>query len=123
MIQTRTMLKVADNTGAKKIQCIKIFGGYKKRYGRIGDIITAVVKLAEPHMLVHKSDIVHAVIVRVSKETKRPDGSYIRFDDNAAVIIDKTSKEPKGSMIFGPVGRELRNRGFLKIISLADEVI
>jgi len=123
MVQLRTMLKVADNTGAKKIQCIRVHGGYQKRYGRIGDIITAVVKVAEPHMLVHKSDVVHAVIIRARKETKRADGTYIRFDDNAAVIIDKTSKEPKGSMIFGPAGRELRARGFSKIISLAEEVL
>jgi large subunit ribosomal protein L14 len=117
------MLTVADNTGAKKLQCIKVLGGYKKHYGRIGDIITCVVKKAIPHSMVKKSDIVHAVIIRTRKETRRADGSYIRFDDNAAVIIDKKSKEPKGTRIFGPVARELRNKGFIKIISLAPEVL
>ncbi len=123
MIQHRTMLKVADNTGAKKLQCIRVLGGYKKRYARIGDIITCVVKEAVPHGLVKKSDIVHAVIVRTKKETRRSDGTYVRFDDNAAVIIDKKSKEPRGTRIFGPVARELRNKGFTKIISLAPEVL
>jgi len=123
MIQHRTMLTVADNTGAKKLQCIKVLGGYKKRYARLGDIITCVVKEAVPYSMVKKSDIVHAVIVRTRKETRRPDGSYIRFDDNAAVIIDKKSKEPKGTRIFGPVARELRDKGFIKIISLAPEVL
>jgi len=117
------MLTVADNTGAKKLQCIKVLGGYKKRYARLGDIITCVVKEAVPYSMVKKSDIVHAVIVRTRKETRRPDGSYIRFDDNAAVIIDKKSKEPKGTRIFGPVARELRDKGFIKIISLAPEVL
>lgn len=123
MVQHRTMLKVADNTGAKKLQCIRVLGGYKKRYARIGDIITCVVKEAVPHGLVKKSDIVSAVIVRTKKELRRQDGTYIRFDDNAAVIIDKKSKEPKGTRIFGPVARELRNKGFIKIISLAPEVL
>ncbi len=123
MIQHRTMLKVADNTGAKKLQCIRVLGGYKKRYAKIGDIITCVVKEAVPHGLVKKSDIVSAVIIRTKKELRRPDGTYIRFDDNAAVIIDKKSKEPKGSRIFGPVARELRNKNFTKIISLAPEVL
>ncbi len=123
MVQHRTMLKVADNTGAKKLQCIRVLGGYKKRYARIGDIITCVVKEAVPHGMVKKSDIVHAVIIRTKKETRRPDGTYIRFDDNAAVIIDKKSKEPKGTRIFGPVARELRAKGFIKIISLAPEVL
>lgn len=123
MVQHRTMLKVADNTGAKKLQCIRVLGGYKKRYARIGDIITCVVKEAIPHGMVKKSDIVHAVIVRTRKEKRRPDGTYIRFDDNAAVIVDKKNKEPKGTRIFGPVARELRNKGFAKIISLAPEVL
>jgi len=123
MVQHRTMLKVADNTGAKKLQCIRVLGGYKKRYARIGDIITCVVKEAIPHGMVKKSDIVHAVIVRTRKEKRRPDGTYIRFDDNAAVIIDRKNKEPKGTRIFGPVARELRNKGFAKIISLAPEVL
>lgn len=123
MVQHRTMLKVADNTGAKKLQCIRVLGGYKKRYARIGDIITCVVKEAVPHGLVKKSDVVSAVIVRTKKELRRQDGTYLRFDDNAAVIIDKKSKEPKGTRIFGPVARELRNKGFIKIISLAPEVL
>jgi large subunit ribosomal protein L14 len=117
------MLAVADNTGAKKLQCIRVLGGYQKRYSRLGDIITCVIKEAVPHSMVKKSDVVHAVIVRQRKETRRKDGSYIRFDDNAAVIIDKKSKEPKGTRIFGPVARELRNKGFIKIISLAPEVL
>jgi len=123
MIQLRSMLKVADNTGAKKLQCIKVLQGYRRRYGYIGDIITVSVKEAIPHSLVKKGQVMHAVIVRTRKETRRKDGSYVRFDENAAVIIDKKSKEPKGTRIFGPVGRELRDRGFTKIISLAPEVL
>ncbi|MFH1766795.1 MAG: 50S ribosomal protein L14 [Patescibacteria group bacterium] len=123
MVQHRSMLKVADNTGAKKLQVIRVLGGYKKRYARLGDIVTVVVKEAVPHSNVKKSDVVHAVLVRVRKETRRADGSYIRFDENAAVIIDKSSKEPKGTRIFGPVARELRAQGFTKIISLAPEVL
>lgn len=123
MIQHRTMLKVADNTGAKKLQCIRVLGGYKKRYSYIGDIITATVKEAAPYGTVKKSEVVHAVVVRSRKETRRPDGSYIRFDDNAVVIIDKKSKEPRGTRIFGPVARELKIKGFTKIISLAPEVL
>lgn len=117
------MLQVADNTGARKLMCIRVLGGYKKRYAGIGDIITCAVKLAVPRGLVKKSDVVHAVIVRVRKETRRKDGTYIRFDENAAVIIDKKTKEPKGTRIFGPVARELRSRGYQKIISLAPEVL
>lgn len=123
MIQHRSMLTPADNTGAKKLQCIRVHGGYKKRYARIGDIITCVVKEAIPHSAVKKSDIVHAVIVRTRKETRRDDGSYIRFDDNAVVIVDNVSKEPKGTRIFGPVAREIKTRGFTKIVSLAPEVL
>ncbi len=123
MIQHRTMLIPADNSGAKKLQCIRVTGGYKKRYGRIGDIVTCVVKEAIPHATVKKSDVVHAVIVRTRKETRRDDGTYIRFDDNAAVIVDKKSKEPKGTRIFGPVARELKLKGFTKIVSLAPEVL
>ncbi|MFA5413328.1 MAG: 50S ribosomal protein L14 [Patescibacteria group bacterium] len=123
MIQHRTMLTVADNTGAKKLQCIKVLGGYKKRYARLADIITCVVKEAVPHGMVKKSDVVHAVLIRIRKETRRTDGTYVRFDDNAAVIVDKKSKEPKGTRIFGPVARELRAKGFTKIISLAPEVL
>ena len=123
MIQHRAMLAVADNTGAKKLQCIRVLDGYKKRYARLGDSITCVVKEAAPRGLVKKSDVVHAVIVRQRKETRRPDGTYIRFDENAAVIIDRASKEPKGTRIFGPIARELRVKGFQKIISLAPEVV
>jgi large subunit ribosomal protein L14 len=123
MVQHRTMLKLADNTGAKKLQVIRVLGGYKKRYARLGDIVTAAVKEAVPRGLVKKSEIVHAVLVRTAKEVKRKDGSYIRFDDNAAVIIDMKSKEPIGSRILGPVARELRANGFNKIISLAPEVL
>lgn len=123
MIQHRTMLKVADNSGAKKLQCIKVLGGYKKRYARIGDIITVSVKEAQPHSAVKKGQVLHAVVVRTRKETRRKDGSYVRFDDNAAVIVDKNNKEPKGTRIFGPIARELRAKGFNKIISLAPEVL
>lgn len=123
MIQHRTMLKPADNSGAKKLQCIRVLGGYKKRYARIGDIVTVAIKEAQSHSLVKKGEVAHAVIVRSRKEVRRADGSYIRFDDNAAVLIDKKSKEPRGSRIFGPVARELRVRGFTKIISLAPEVL
>lgn len=123
MVQHRSMLKVADNTGAKLLQCIHVQGGYKKRYGVLGDVVTCVVKEATPHGMVKKSDIVHVVLVRTHKETRRPDGTYIRFDENAGAIIDKKSKDPKGTRIFGPVARELRARGFTKIISLAPEVL
>lgn len=123
MIQHRTILKSADNTGAKRIQCIKVLGGYKKRYARIGDIITVSIKEAQPHSMVKKGEVLHAVVVRTRKETKRPSGIYVRFDDNAVVIIDKKSKEPKGTRIFGPIARELRIKGFNKIISLAPEVL
>lgn len=117
------MIKVADNTGAKLLQVIRVLQGHRQRYGELGDIVTAVVKEAEPNMAVKKSDVVHVVMVRTHKETRRPDGSYIRFDDNAGVIIDLKTKEPKGTRIFGPVPRELRDRGFTKIISLAPEVL
>ncbi|MBP9827625.1 50S ribosomal protein L14 [Patescibacteria group bacterium] len=123
MLQHRSMMSVADNSGAKKLQVIRVLGGYKKRYARIGDIVTAVVKEASPHNPVKKSDVVHAVIVRTRKETRRKDGSYIRFDENAAVIVNRETKEPKGTRIFGPVARELRTEGFMKIVSLAPEVL
>lgn len=116
-------MSVADNTGAKKLQVIRVLGGYKKRYARLGDVVTAVVKEAAPHTMVKKSDVVHAVIVRTRKEVRRVDGSYIRFDENAGVIINRTSKEPKGTRIFGPIARELRAGGFTKIVSLAPEVL
>jgi large subunit ribosomal protein L14 len=123
MVQHRAMLKVADNTGARKLQVIRVLGGYKKRYAVLGDIVTCAIKEAVPHGMVKKGDVVHAVLTRTHKETRRKDGSYIRFDDNAAVIIDKASKEPKGTRIFGPVARELRAKGFTKIVSLAPEIV
>jgi len=123
MIQHRSMLNVADNTGAQKLMCIRVHGGYRRRYARLGDIITCVIKTALPRTQVKKSDIVYAVIVRTRKETRRSDGTYIRFDDNAVVLIDRKTKEPLGTRIFGPVARELREKGFVKIISLAPEVI
>ncbi|MCB0001001.1 MAG: 50S ribosomal protein L14 [Anaerolineae bacterium] len=122
MIQRESRLKVADNTGAKVILCIQVRGGTGRRYGRVGDVIVATVKQAAPHSSVKKGDIVKAVIVRTSKEYGRPDGSHIRFDDNAAVIIDD-HKNPKGTRIFGPVARELRELGYMKIVSLAPEVL
>ncbi|NQV90667.1 50S ribosomal protein L14 [Candidatus Uhrbacteria bacterium] len=123
MVQLRSMLKIADNTGAKKLQVIRVLGGYRKRYAVIGDLVVASVKEAVPHGGVKKSDVVTAVIVRTRKETRRKDGTYIRFDENAAVIIDKKTKDPKGTRIFGPVARELRGLGYNKIISLAPEVL
>jgi large subunit ribosomal protein L14 len=123
MVQLESMLKVADNTGAKRLQVIRVLGGYKKRYAVIGDLVTAAVKEAVPHANVKKGDVVTAVLVRSRKETRRKDGTYIRFDENAVVIIDKKTKDPKGTRIFGPVARELRNAGFTKIISLAPEVL
>ena len=123
MIQHRSILKVADNSGAKRLQCIRVLGGYKKRYAVIGDIVTCAVKEAAPHGLVKKGEVVHVVIARLRNDTRRPDGTYIRVDDNAAIIIDRKSKEPKGTRILGPVARELRGKGFQKIISLAPEVL
>ena len=123
MVQNFSKIKLADNTGAKKLMVIKVLGGYKRRYAGLGDIVTASVKEAIPHSMVKKGDIVQAVLVRVRKETRRKDGSYIRFDDNAAVIIDPKTKEPKGTRILGPVARELRAKGFNKIVSLAPEVL
>ena len=123
MIQPQSMLKVADNSGAKLVQCIRVLGGYKKRYARIGDIITITVKSAQPHSGVKKGQVLHAVIVRQRKEMRRANGIYIRFDENAVVIVDRKTKEIKGTRIFGPVARELRARGFNKIVSLAPEVL
>jgi len=122
MIQPQSNLKVIDNTGAKMIRCFKVLGGSKKRYARIGDIIVASVKKAEPRRPVKKHEVVKAVIVRQKSPFRRKDGSYIRFDENSAVIIDE-SKQPRGTRIFGPVPRELREKGFDKIINLASEVI
>lgn len=123
MIQQETRLKVADNTGAREILVIHIFGGSKQRYGYVGDIVVGTVKSATPQATVKKSEIVKAVIVRTAKEYRRSDGSSIRFDDNAAVILDNDGVNPRGSRIFGPVARELRDKGFMKIVSLAPEVL
>ncbi len=122
MIQPQTMLNVADNSGAKKIMCIRVLGGSKRRYARIGDIIIGAVKTAIPNANIKKGEVVRAVVVRTAKESRRGDGSYIKFDDNGAVIIDDKN-EPKGTRIFGPVARELREKNFMKIISLAPEVV
>ena len=122
MIQPETRLKVADNSGAKVIQCIKVLGGSVKKSANIGDVIVASVKTATPGGVVKKKDVVKAVIVRTTKGIRRPDGSFIRFDENAAVIIDAT-KQPRGTRIFGPIARELRERDYMKIISLAPEVL
>ncbi len=122
MIQQESRLRVADNTGAKEIQCIRVLGGSARRYGGVGDVIVASVKQAAPMSSVKKGEVVRAVIVRTAKEYGRPDGSYIRFDENAAVILDD-HRNPKGTRIFGPVARELRDKGFMKIVSLAPEVL
>ena len=122
MVQQESRLKVADNTGAKELLCIRVLGGSTRRYAQVGDIIVASVKDATPGGVVKKGDVVKAVVVRTVKGTKRPDGSYIRFDENAAVII-KDYKNPRGTRIFGPVARELREKQFMKIISLAPEVL
>lgn len=122
MIQTKTVLDVADNSGARRVQCIKVLGGSKRKYAAIGDIIVVAVKEAIPNGKVKKGDVMKAVVVRTAKETGRADGSYIRFDNNSAVLIDN-QKEPVGTRIFGPVARELRAKKFMKIISLAPEVL
>jgi large subunit ribosomal protein L14 len=122
MIQPQTRLKVADNTGAKQIMCIRVLGGSVVKYGRVGDVIVASVKQAAPGGSVKKGDVIRAVIVRTTKEYGRPDGSHIRFDDNAAVLIGKENN-PRGTRIFGPVARELREKQFMRIVSLAPEVL
>ncbi len=122
MIQQQTMLKVADNTGAKELMCIRVLGGSKRRYASIGDVVVASVKKATPGGVVKKGDVVKAVIVRSVKGARRSDGSYIRFDENAAVII-REDKNPRGTRIFGPVARELRDKEYMKILSLAPEVL
>jgi large subunit ribosomal protein L14 len=122
MIQAETRLKVADNSGARKVLCIKVLGGSKRRYARVGDVIVCTVKEAIPNGAVKKGEVVRAVVVRTNKEIRRTDGSYIRFDDNAAVIIDNQGN-PRGTRIFGPVARELRERKYMKIVSLAPEVL
>lgn len=122
MIQTETILNVADNSGAKKVLCIRVLGGTRKRYARIGDIIVVTVKEAIPHAKVKKGEVMRAVVVRTAKEMKRMDDTWVKFDENAAVILS-ASGDPVGTRIFGPVARELRNQGFMKIISLAPEVL
>ena len=123
MIQQESRLKVADNSGAKEILCIQVVGGTRRRYARVGDVIIATVKQAAPQSSVKKGDVVKAVVVRTTKETGRSDGSYIKFDENAAVILDTDGRGPKGTRIFGPVARELREKGFMRIVSLAPEVL
>lgn len=122
MIQQQSLLKVADNTGAKEIMCIRVLGGHHRKWGNVGDVIIASVKKAAPGGSVKKGDVVKAVIVRTKRGLRRDDGSYIRFDENAAVLI-KDDQTPKGTRIFGPVARELRDKGYMKIISLAPEVL
>ena len=122
MIQQETRLKVADNSGARSLLCIRVLGGTRRRYARPGDVIVASVKVAQPNSNVKKGEVVKAVVVRTAKERRRPDGSYIKFDENAAVII-KDGGDPRGTRIFGPVGRELRDKRFMRIISLAPEVL
>ena len=123
MIQQESRLKVADNSGAQELLCIRVLGGSRRKYGSIGDSIVATVKAATPTASVKKGEVVRAVIVRVAKEYRRLDGSYIRFDDNAAVVLDPSGVNPRGTRIFGPVARELREKGFMKIVSLAPEVL
>lgn len=123
MIQTESRLKVADNSGAQELLVIRVLGGSKRKYGHVGDVVVATVKSAATGGNVKKSDIVRAVIVRVAKEYRRDDGSYIKFDDNAAVILADDLQNPKGTRVFGPVARELRDKGFLKIVSLAPETL
>jgi large subunit ribosomal protein L14 len=122
MIQMQTLMKVADNTGAKELMCIRVLGGTGRKYAGIGDVVVASVKKAAPGGMVKKGEVVRCVIVRTAKGTQRPDGSYVRFDDNAAVII-KEDKNPRGTRIFGPVARELRDKDYMKILSLAPEVL
>lgn len=123
MIQPRTMLKVVDNTGAKELQCFQILGGTRHRYAQIGDVIVGTVKTAEPRKTVKKHEVVRAVIVRQKKFLRRPEGIYIRFSDNACVILEGKTKEPKGGRIFGPVAKEIKEKGFDKIAGLAEELV
>jgi large subunit ribosomal protein L14 len=123
MIQPRTMVKVADNTGAKILQCFRVLGGHQRRYGQLGDVIVSTVKEAEPRRDVKTHDVVRAVIVRQKRAYRRSDGTYIKFDDNAAVILDGKTKDPKGGRIFGPVAREIKEKGFEKVAALAEELI
>lgn len=123
MIQAQTMLNVADNSGAKIVQCFKVLGGSRRRYAQIGDIIVVAVKKAEPRKIVKKHEKVRAVIVRQKRPLRRSDGSYISFDENAVVILDGKTKEPKGGRLFGPIPREIKEKGFEKIVALANEII
>ncbi len=123
MIQPRSMLNIADNTGATLVQVIKVLGSTRKRYAQIGDVVVVSVKVAEPRKMVKKKDVLRALIVRQKQSFRRKDGSYIRFDENAAVIVDDKKKEPKGGRIFGPIAREIQEKGYAKIISLAPEVV
>lgn len=123
MIQIRTMLKVADNTGAKVLQCVLALGGSKRKYAQLGDVIVGVVKKAEPRKIVKKHEVVRAVIVRQKKALRRPGGIYIRFDDNACVILEAKTREPKGGRLFGPIAKEVREKGFDKIAGMAEELL
>lgn len=123
MIQPQTMLKVADNSGAKVLQCFKVLGGSKRRYAQLGDVIVGAVKDAEPRRTVKKHDVVRAVIIRQRKSFRRQDGSYIRFDDNSCVILDAKTKNPKGGRILGPIAKEVREKGFEKVANLAKEIL
>ncbi len=123
MIQNESKIKVADNSGARVVQCIRVLGGYKKRYARVGEVVIVAVKQATPHTPIKKGDVLKAVIVRTKKEIRRKDGTYLRFDENACVIVDKEKKEPKATRIFGPIAREVRRAGYFKIASLAPEVL
>ena len=123
MIQLRTMLKVADNTGVKIVQCIHVLGGSKKRYAQLGDVVVCVVKETEPRKEIKKHDVIRALIIRQKKEKRRADGSYIRFDDNACIILVGTSKDPKGGRIFGPAAKEVKEKGFDKVAALAEELV
>jgi len=123
MIQPRTMLKVADNSGAKIVQCFKVLGGSKRRYAQIGDVIVVAVKEAEPRKIVKKHEVTRAVVIRQRKSFRRKDGSYIRFDENAVIILDGKTKQPKGGRIFGPIPRELREKGYDKLIGMAKELV
>lgn len=123
MIQVESKIKVADNSGARLVQCIKVLGGYRRRYARVGDVITVTVKEAVPHSNIKKGDVLRAVIVRTKKEIKRTDGTCLRFSENACVMVDKEKHEFKGTRVFGPIAREVRRKGFLKVASLAPEVL
>lgn len=123
MIQLRTMLKVADNSGAKILQCFHIFGGSKRRYATVGDVIEGTVKVAEPRKVVQAHQVVRAVIIRQKKEFKRPDGTYIRFEDNACVVLEGKTKDPKGGRILGPMAREVKEKGFDNVVALAQELV